>query len=121
MHVVRDSQPLFLFLSSRILSLKKFFRRILIFFGEKTHVAFFFILPPNESVLRKKHITENHAQNKNMLDINLLRPEKGGDPVRFVATTFIPLSLLVVFVDVFLCSSSFRRRLRRAMMIGDDF
>jgi hypothetical protein len=39
MHVVRDSQPLFLFLSSRILSLKKFFRRILIFFGEKTHVA----------------------------------------------------------------------------------
>jgi hypothetical protein len=56
-----------------------------------------------------------------MLDINLLRPEKGGDPVRFVATTFnIPLSLLVVFVDVFLCSSSFRRRLRRAMMIGDD-
>jgi len=53
-----------------------------------------------------------------MLDINLLRPEKGGDPVRFVATTFnIPLSLLVVF----LCSSSFRRRLRRAMMIGDDF
>ena len=65
--------------------------------------------------------TENHAQNKNMLDINLLRPEKGGDPVRFVATTFIPLSLLVVFVDVFLCSSSFRRRLRRAMMIGDDF
>ena len=73
-------------------------------------------------VLRKKHITENHAQNKNMLDINLLRPEKGGDPVRFVATTFnIPLSLLVVFVDVFLCSSSFRRRLRRAMMIGDDF
>jgi len=56
-----------------------------------------------------------------MVDINLLRPEKGGDPVRFVATTFIPLSLLVVFVDVFLCSSSFRRRLRRAMMIGDDF
>jgi hypothetical protein len=57
-----------------------------------------------------------------MLDINLLRPEKGDDPVRFVATTFnIPLSLLVVFVDVFLCSSSFRRRLRRAMMIGDDF
>jgi len=56
-----------------------------------------------------------------MLDINLLRPEKGGDP-GFVATTFnIPLSLLVVFVDVFLCSSSFRRRLRRAMMIGDDF
>jgi len=43
-------------------------------------------------------------QNKNMLDINLLRPEKGGDPVRFVATTFIPLSLLAV-VDVFLCSS----------------
>jgi hypothetical protein len=83
-----------------------------------------FFYPPiaNESVLRKKHITENHAQNKNMLDINLLRPEKGGDPVRFVATTFnIPLSLLVVFVDVFLCSSSFRRRLRRAMMIGDDF
>ena len=69
----------------------------------------------------QKHSTENHAQNKNMLDINLLRPEKGGDPVRFVATTFIPLSLLVVFVDVFLCSSSFRRRLRRAMMIGDDF
>jgi hypothetical protein len=28
-----------LFLSSRILSLKKFFRRILIFFGEKNHVA----------------------------------------------------------------------------------
>ena len=54
-----------------------------------------------------------------MLDINLLRPEKGGDPVRFVATTFIPLSLLVVFVDVFLCSSSFRRRLRRAMI--DDW
>lgn len=81
-----------------------------------------FFIPPNESVLRKKHTTENHAQNKNMLDINLLRPEKGGDPVRFVATTFnIPLSLLVVFVDVFLCSSSFRRRLRRAMMIGDDF
>ena len=39
MHVVRDSQPLFLFLSSRILSLKKFFRQILIFLGEKTHVA----------------------------------------------------------------------------------
>lgn len=82
---------------------------------------FFYPPGPNESVLRKKHSTENHAQNKNMLDINLLRPEKGGDPVRFVATTFIPLSLLVVFVDVFLCSSSFRRRLRRAMMIGDDF
>lgn len=48
--------------------------------------------------------TEKHAQSKNMLDINLLRPEKGGDPVRFVATTFIPLSLLAV-VDVFLCSS----------------
>ena len=73
-------------------------------------------------VFLQKHSTENHAQNKNMLDINLLRPEKGGDPVRFVATTFIPpLSLLVVFVDVFLCSSSFHRRLRRAMMIGDDF
>ena len=55
-------------------------------------------------VFLQKHSTENHAQNKNMLDINLLRPEKGGDPVRFVATTFIPLSLLVVVFDVFLCS-----------------
>lgn len=80
-----------------------------------------FFIPPNDESVLEKNSTENHAQNKNMLDINLLRPEKGGDPVRFVATTFIPLSLLVVFVDVFLCSSSFRRRLRRAMMIGDDF
>ena len=39
MHVVRDSEPLFLFLSSRILSLKIFFRRKLKFFGEKTHFA----------------------------------------------------------------------------------
>jgi hypothetical protein len=41
-------------------------------------------------VFLQKHSTENHAQNKNMLDINLLRPEKGGDPVRFIVTTFIP-------------------------------
>ena len=71
---------------------------------------------------QKTQFPQKNTLKKNMLDINLLRPEKGGDPVRFVATTFnIPLSLLVVFVDVFLCSSSFRRRLRRAMMIGDDF
>ena len=80
-----------------------------------------FLFPHASKFLDKKHFTENHAQNKNMLDINLLRPEKGGDPVRFVATTFIPFSLLVVAFDVFLSSSSFRRRLRRAMMIGDDF
>ena len=70
---------------------------------------------------QKTQFPQKNTLKKNMLDINLLRPEKGGDPVRFVATTFIPLSLLVVFVDVFLCSSSFHRRLRRAMMIGDDF
>lgn len=33
---------------------------------------------------------QKNTLKKNMLDINLLRPEKGGDPVRFVVTTFIP-------------------------------
>ena len=83
----------------------------------------FFLSPQKMKVVWTKNtqFPQKNTLKKNMLDINLLRPEKGGDPVRFVATTFIPLSLLVVFVDVFLCSSSFRRRLRRAMMIGDDF
>ena len=39
MHVVRDSQPLFLSLCSRILSHKIFFRQKCNFLGEKTHVA----------------------------------------------------------------------------------
>jgi hypothetical protein len=43
MHVVCDSQPLFLLLCSRILSLEIFFRQKCNFLGEKTHVAIFFL------------------------------------------------------------------------------
>ena len=78
--------------------------------------------PKDESCVDKKHTvsTEKHAQEK-YARYKLIETGERRRPGAFCCDHFYTFSLLVVDVDVFLCSSSFRRRLRRAMMmIGDD-
>ena len=84
--------------------------------------TFFFITPKDESCVDKKHTvsTEKHAQEK-YARYKLIETGERRRPGAFCCDHFYTFSLLVVVVDVFLCSSSFRRRLRRAMMmIGDE-
>ena len=78
--------------------------------------------PKDESCVDKKHTvsTEKHAQEK-YARYKLIETGERRRPGAFCCDHFYTFSLLVVVVDVFLCSSSFRRRLRRAMMmIGDE-
>ena len=81
----------------------------------------FFLSPQKMKVVWTKNTvsTEKHAQEK-YARYKLIETGERRRPGAFCCDHFYTFSLLVV-VDVFLCSSSFRRRLRRAMMmIGDE-